>query len=87
LTLQRTLVIGNAVTAVGASGTARGAGINNFSLGSPPQLTIADSVVTANRLSSSPGVLEQGGGLYTDFPVTLTRTVIAGNKPDQCFGC
>jgi hypothetical protein len=29
----------------------------------------------------------QGGGLYTASPVTLTRTVIAGNKPDQCFGC
>jgi hypothetical protein len=31
--------------------------------------------------------VHQGGGLYTDFPATIQRTVIAGNAPDQCFGC
>ena len=62
--------------------------------GPAPQLTLTDTVVTANRLTASEGVFSQGGGLYTadpfggpPFPVTLTRTVIAGNKPDQCVGC
>jgi hypothetical protein len=38
--------------------------------------------------------MPQGGGLYTTdvfgggpFPVSLTQTVIAGNRPDDCFGC
>ena len=87
LTLQRTLVVANTATANGANGSAQGGGINNISLGSTPELTLVDSVVTANRLVASPGIAPHGGGLYTDFPVTLTRTVIAGNKPDQCFGC
>jgi len=55
--------------------------------GPPPSLALTDSVVTANRVSGSAGITVQGGGLFTTFPVTLTRTVIAGNKPDQCFGC
>jgi hypothetical protein len=88
LTLQRTLVIGNTGTANGVAGSAQGGGINNFSLGgSTPQLTLIESVVTANRLDASPGITLQGGGLFTSFPVTLARTVIAANKPDQCFGC
>ena len=45
------------------------------------------SAVLANSLSASSGFLVRGGGLFTDFPVSLTRTVIAGNNPDQCFGC
>jgi hypothetical protein len=59
----------------------------------PPELTLSDSVVTANKLDAKPGVTSQGGGIYTaDFtgeplPITLTRTVVAGNQPDQCFGC
>ena len=38
--------------------------------------------------------MSQGGGLYTadpfsgePFPVAMSRTVIEGNKPDQCVGC
>jgi hypothetical protein len=88
LTLERTVVSGNTAAANGASGTVGGGGISNFTLGGPdPQLTLTDSVVTGNRLSGSPGVTLQGGGLLTQFPVTLTRTVIAGNTPDQCVGC
>ena len=87
-TLRGTLVIGNSATANGASGSAQGGGINNFTLGGPPPtLTLTDSAVLANKLTASPGITPQGGGLYTAFPVTLTRTVIAGNKPDQCYGC
>ena len=87
-TLERTLVVGNMVTASGAAGSAQGGGIWNSNFGGPPSvLTLTDSVVTANTLSASPGITVQGGGLFTTFAVTLTRTVITGNKPDQCFGC
>jgi hypothetical protein len=87
LTLERTVVSGNTATANGASGSLQGGGITNFTLGGPPpQLTLTDSAVVGNRLSGSPGVTLQGGGLFTAFPITRTRTVIAGNTPDQCFG-
>jgi hypothetical protein len=80
-TLQKTLVVGNAAGANGAFGVAQGGGINNVSVGGPPpQLTVANGVVTANRLTGSPGITLQGGGIFTAFPVTLTGTVIAG-KP------
>lgn len=94
-TLDRTVVTGNSATAHGVGGFNLGGGIASVSIGGPaPQLMLTDSVVTANRLTASEGVFSQGGGLYTadpfggpPFPVTLTRTVIAGNKPDQCVGC
>ena len=95
VTLERTLVIGNRATANGATGLAGGGGILNTDLGDgPPQLSLSHSVVTANTLSTSPGITAQGGGIFTadaftgePFPITLTRTVVTGNKPDQCFGC
>jgi hypothetical protein len=95
LTLNRTLVTANDGTATGASGLALGGGILNIAFfGSPPTLTLTDSVITANTLTASPGITVQGGGLYTldlfgsgAFPVTLTQTVIEGNQPDQCVGC
>jgi hypothetical protein len=81
-------VTGNNVTANAPAGSAHGGGILNDSFGGPPpSLTLTDSAVVANKLTASPGITPQGGGLFTAFPVTLTRTVIAGNKPDQCFGC
>jgi hypothetical protein len=87
-TIERTGVIGNRVTVTGAAGSAQGGGIDNDSLfGSTPSLTITNSVITGNSLSASIGLTVQGGGLFTAFPVTLTRTVNAGNRPDQCFGC
>jgi len=87
-TLERTVVAANSLSAAGSAGLAQGGGIGEFSFGGPPpSLALTDSVVTANRVSGSAGITVQGGGLFTTFPVTLTRTVIAGNKPDQCFGC
>jgi hypothetical protein len=87
-TVQKTLVIGNRVTANGAGGSAQGGGISNFSLGGPPpQLTLMDSVVAANKLAASSGITPQGGGIFTAFPLTLIRTAVVGNQPDQCFGC
>jgi len=95
LTLERTSVTANGASATGAGGFNLGGGIVNVTIGGPtPELTLTDSVITANRLAASNGVVSQGGGLYTadpfggnPFPVGLTRTVIEGNKPDQCVGC
>ena len=91
MTLEKTLVVGNSGTASAASGFVQGGGIwnSNFEGGPPivPQLTLTDSAILGNRLSASPGITSHGGGLFTTFPVALTRTLIAGNQPDQCFGC
>ena len=95
VTLARTRVIGNRAIATGISGLALGGGILNVAFaGGAPELALTNAVVTANVLTASPGITPQGGGMYTadifsgePFPVTLTRTAIAGNRPDQCFGC
>jgi hypothetical protein len=87
-TLERSVVSGNTFTANGGTGTVHGGGIYNDTLfGSTPTLSVTDSVVTANRLAANPGVSPLGGGLFTAFPVTLSNTIIAGNRPDQCDGC
>ena len=86
--LERTLVTGNSINVNATDGSTHGGGITNESLfGSTPTLAITDSAITANKLTASPGITRQGGGLYTSFPITLTNTVLAGNQPDQCFGC
>jgi hypothetical protein len=89
-TLENVIVVGNSATANGSDGVAQGGGVWNGTFGGQdpaPELTLINSVIVANRLRASPGIPAQGGGLYTDFPATLTKTVIAGNQPDQCFGC
>jgi hypothetical protein len=102
LTVERTLVTENSSTADGAGGLLVGSGILNLdgsvlgiSHGSgPPELTLTDSAVTANSLTGGPGIDPQGGGIFSvdilgsldPLPVTLVRTVIRGNKPDQCIG-
>jgi hypothetical protein len=85
--LVRSLVIANSGTANGAGGLAQGGGISNVNLGSPPELALTDSVVSANKLSASLGITLLGGGIWTDTLITLIRTLVAGNHPDQCFGC
>jgi hypothetical protein len=96
VTLERTLVIGNRATADGATGLAGGGGIVNIDFGDGlPELSLSHSVVTGNRLTATPGITPQGGGIFTvdlfftgePIPITRTRTIVAGNKPDQCFGC
>ena len=95
LTIERTLVQFNRVRARGAGGllpfgepsAALGGGIWNGTFGATPTLTLTDSAVLANSVDAPPGFLERGGGLYTTFPVTRMRTLIAFNRPDQCFGC
>lgn len=92
LTVRRARVTANAASARGPGGVAQGGGIQNWMPplpDTPPvvRLELVDSVVAGNRLSGSPQIGLLGGGLFTEFPVTLTRTVVAGNSPDQCFGC
>ncbi len=93
LTLQNTTVRGNTGYATGLSGSAQGGGISDVDLSGinqPPggPLTLTNSRVVHNRLSGSPAITLQGGGIAaTNNPVTLTNTLIAHNHPDQCFGC
>jgi hypothetical protein len=81
----------NLGTATGLSGTAQGGGVWSSSevySPVPPQLTLENTTVTQNALIGSHGVTLQGGGLFTDpsESVTLTRSLIALNIPDQCYG-
>jgi hypothetical protein len=101
LTLEQTVVSTNSAASTGVGGVNLGGGIDNIQFGGPaPVLSLTDSVVTANRLTASAGVPSLGGGIFnleitnvnpfttgSPFPVALTRTVIAGNQPDQCAGC
>jgi hypothetical protein len=89
LEVSGTTISGNTGTATGPSGEALGAGIWNdlFFPGRPsPQLVLANTNVTNNSLSASPGITVHGGGLFTTFPVELTDSTIANNSPDDCFG-
>jgi len=96
LTLERTLVTGNSGSASGpgAEGfgfpsAVDGGGIWNGSFDgqSTAQLTLTQVGIVANSLSAPAPFLVRGGGIKTDFPITKTATLIAGNKPDGCFGC
>jgi hypothetical protein len=94
LTLERTIVNANSVSATGAvpppsfAAGALGGGISNGGPDVPPaDLTLTDSVVNANRLRAGAGYALQGGGVFNQGAIARTHTVIAGNKPDDCLGC
>lgn len=88
LTLDHVAVSHNTARADGPGGTAQGGGIWNGDLiTGPPVLTLQNSSVVGNALEADPGIPRQGGGLFTTFPVVRVNTLIAGNRPDQCFGC
>ena len=89
LTLRNDLVRNNSGNATGTSGFAEGGGIYNGAvLNAPPvQLALKNTNVTRNSLSASSGLTVQGGGMFTEFQVTLNNSRIAGNTPDQCSGC
>jgi hypothetical protein len=89
LELDGVQISGNTGAATGPTGTAQGGGIwNGVEFAGPQvQLTLDHTTVTNNSLSGSPGITVQGGGLFTTLPVTLIHSLIAGNVPDQCFGC
>ena len=91
LSVRRTVVTANTVSVSGPAGSASGGGIQNWVIplpGAPQQveLTLIDSVVAGDR-ELGHGLPLQGGGIFASSPITLTGTVVAGNKPDQCFGC
>ena len=89
LELRDVVVRGNSGHARGPEATAQGGGIWNGVLfsGPPVELTLRRTRVVENSLSTSAGGTVQGAGLYTTEPVTLQDSVIARNRPDQCFGC
>ena len=90
-TLVGTYVAWNSVTANGAFGVARGGGISNFNLtgdpNDPPDLKPLNSLIIGNTVQASPGIAPVGGGVWTDTPVQFVRTLLFGNRPDQCSGC
>jgi hypothetical protein len=92
LAVHQTRVVNNYATATGPAGLAQGGGIWNGLIPGPGnpqsvQLTLVDSAVLGNRLDASPGLDRLGGGVFASEPVSLVKAVIAGNKPDQCYGC
>jgi Right handed beta helix region len=89
LELRDVVVRGNSGHARGPEATAQGGGIWNGVLlsGPPVELTLRRTRVVENSLSTSAGGTVQGAGLSTTEPVTLQDSVIARNRPDQCFGC
>ena len=92
LTLRNTTVSGNRGDANGLTGTAQGGGIfavDESATGGPPggPLILANATITHNLLTGTTRITLQGGGIFATNPVTLTRTVIADNVPDQCDGC
>ena len=89
LELHSVRISDNIARATGPSGFAQGGGIWNGLLFIPPpvQLRLVDTVVTRNSVEASSGLAALGGGVYTALPIEATRTRIAGNRPDDCFGC
>jgi hypothetical protein len=92
LTLRRTLVVANRVTATGPAGVAQGGGVWSDLVPLPGfpttvQLSLVGGAILGNTVRSSPGITVQGGGLFTASPFALSGTLIRGNSPDQCFGC
>jgi hypothetical protein len=92
LTVRRTVVAANGASAVGPAGVAQGGGVWNGFVPLPgfpevARLTLIGTRVTGNKLTASAGIGLEGGGIFTDSPITRSGTLIAGNQPDQCFGC
>jgi hypothetical protein len=89
LDLSGVRISGNHAQATGPAGVAQGGGIWNGVLlsGPPVALTLAHAAVTRNSVTGSKGIKVHGGGLFTTSPVTLGQSLIALNRPDQCFGC
>ena len=93
LALTRVAIIGNRGIAKGSGGTLLGGGIATGALipGSRTDvlsaLSLTDTVVSANALLAPTSAVRSGGGIYSEVPVALKRTIVAGNIPDQCVGC
>ena len=84
LELRNVQINDNAGTATGPTGLAQGGGIWNGLLFNPlAVLTLVNTAVTRNTLSASAGLTVQGGGMFTQFPVTATNSRIEHNAPDD----
>ena len=88
LALRGTEVSRNTIRAIGRRGEAAGGGIWNsrvpdFTLAAHPRRQRDHRQCDHRRA----GIDVHGGGLFTSDPITLTRTRIRGNRPDQCAGC
>jgi hypothetical protein len=89
LALRTTQVTGNIGVAAGRSGTAEGGGISDTPVVDGPPggpLQIIGGSITHNTLTGDPDITLSGGGIFSTYPVDLTKTLIAGNSPDQCAG-
>jgi len=90
LVLSNVQVDRNIGTATGLTGFAHGGGMWNGQLFAGPDspLILENTHVGGNVLTASSGLTVQGGGIFTPgFPVTLDHSVVAHNRPDDCFGC
>ena len=89
LLLRRTTIRGNTVEARGRHGVAQGGGIFDgtlFTNGGP--LTLVDSAVLHNVATGSPRIELRGGGIYIPTRrLTLIRSSVGDNIPDQVCGC
>jgi len=92
--LERTRVRSNSVRAYGGHApmpwgdpsAAEGGGIAHLAGDPAPSLALVDSAVIGNSIAASRGITVAGGGVYTAADYTATRTVVSGNRPDQCAG-
>jgi hypothetical protein len=89
LTLRDTTIRGNTASAQGAGGFSRGGGIFDAPLfTNGGALTLVDSMVTQNVAGGSPRITPQGGGIYiSQRRLTLLRSTVGDNLPDQVCGC
>jgi hypothetical protein len=92
LRLRSTVVTANDASGAGPAGVVLGGGLLNGVVSEPGfpenvQLTLIDVRVTGNKLTGSAGMAIEGGGIFTELPITVSGTVIVGNQPDQCSGC
>jgi hypothetical protein len=92
ITLRGVTLRGNSATGIGhAAVYVQGGAIFDWPIPDGPAggpLTLVDSSITGNVLTGSPNAVVQGGGVYASgVPVTVTNTVLAHNRPDQCDGC
>ena len=69
-----------------ASRRAEGSGTDVVFVPPPVQLQLVDTVVTRNSVEAAAASCSRGRRL-TAFPIEATRSRIAGNMPDDCFGC
>ena len=92
LRLSGVRIVGNTGKAFGPAGFARGGGIWQGLVfnegGLPISIALERTLVSGNRVSGGPGITVEGGGVFSyGFPVSLDRSRIVGNSPDQCQAC